>query len=290
MMNKIFALILFFIPHPFNKMIRRSLGQQVSSKSKISIFSFVLSDQFFIDDYSFIGPFTVIKAKKITIKKHAHIASMAIINAPLIEGANFELGDHSRIFPFCWLEPGEGIIIGNHVGVGGHTLIFTHGSWSDYLHGGPVSFGPVRIDDHVWLPWRVFIMPNVHIGERAIIGANSTVTKNIPANTLVTGSPAKVVKEGINLPISKDEAEKRLHHIFEEYNKYFHRIYKTEPRLSLNNVQVIFENFLIKNSGQLKIEINVKDYTWKESEYDHEHEFFISFLRRYGIRLSRSLQ
>ena len=39
------------------------------------------------------------------------------------------------------------------------------------------------------------IMPGVTIGEGAIIGANSLVTKDIPAWTIATGSPAKVVKE-----------------------------------------------------------------------------------------------
>lgn len=40
-----------------------------------------------------------------------------------------------------------------------------------------------------------FVMPGVTIGEGAIVGAGSLVTKNIPAWTIATGRPAKVVKE-----------------------------------------------------------------------------------------------
>ena len=42
---------------------------------------------------------------------------------------------------------------------------------------------------------RTMIMPGVAIGDGAIVGANSLVTKNIPAWTIATGMPARVVKE-----------------------------------------------------------------------------------------------
>ena len=35
----------------------------------------------------------------------------------------------------------------------------------------------------------------IHIGENALIGAGSMVTKNVPANTVVAGNPAKVIKK-----------------------------------------------------------------------------------------------
>ena len=47
-----------------------------------------------------------------------------------------------------------------------------------------------------------FVMPGVTIGEGAIVGAGSLVTKDIPAWTIATGRPAKVVRE-----IKKREAE-----------------------------------------------------------------------------------
>lgn len=53
---------------------------------------------------------------------------------------------------------------------------------------------PVFIGDGVWLGINVVVMPGVSVGEHAIVGANSVVTKDIPANAIVAGSPAKVIR------------------------------------------------------------------------------------------------
>ena len=54
---------------------------------------------------------------------------------------------------------------------------------------------PVSIGEECWIGGRVTICPGVTIGDRAVIGAGSLVTKDIPADTLAVGSPAKVVKK-----------------------------------------------------------------------------------------------
>lgn len=54
---------------------------------------------------------------------------------------------------------------------------------------------PVYIKENVWIGGGVFIMPGVTIGENSVIGANSVVTKDIPANVVAFGSPCKVVRK-----------------------------------------------------------------------------------------------
>lgn len=56
------------------------------------------------------------------------------------------------------------------------------------------SKGPVNIKDRVWVGDKVTILPGVTIEENSIIGANSVVTKNVPANTVFAGNPAKIIK------------------------------------------------------------------------------------------------
>ena len=53
---------------------------------------------------------------------------------------------------------------------------------------------PVEIGDNVWIGARVIILPGVHIGSGAVIGAGSIVTKDIPQNVVVVGNPAKIIK------------------------------------------------------------------------------------------------
>ncbi len=54
---------------------------------------------------------------------------------------------------------------------------------------------PVRIGDGAWIGTGVVVLPGVTIGERVVVGANSVVTEDLPANSVAVGSPARVVRE-----------------------------------------------------------------------------------------------
>ena len=56
------------------------------------------------------------------------------------------------------------------------------------------SKGPVNIGRNVWTGTNVCIMPGVSIGDGAIIGANSVVTHDVPAESVAVGAPARVVR------------------------------------------------------------------------------------------------
>lgn len=55
----------------------------------------------------------------------------------------------------------------------------------------------VRIGNHVWLGMRAIILKGVNIEDNSIVAAGSIVTKNVKANTIVSGNPAKRIKENI---------------------------------------------------------------------------------------------
>lgn len=94
------------------------------------------------------------------------------------------------------------VVIGNNVLVASRVYIsdHSHGDISlEALENPPemrnlVSKGPVIIEDNVWIGEGVCIMPGVTIGKNSIIGANAVVTKNFPANTVIAGVPAAVIK------------------------------------------------------------------------------------------------
>jgi acetyltransferase-like isoleucine patch superfamily enzyme len=58
-----------------------------------------------------------------------------------------------------------------------------------------IRTAPVRIADNVWIGMNAVILKGVTIGENAVIAAGSVVSKSVPANTIVAGNPATVVKE-----------------------------------------------------------------------------------------------
>ena len=55
------------------------------------------------------------------------------------------------------------------------------------------KIGNVKIGDDVFIGAESVVLPGVCIGNRVIIGANSTVTHNIPDNVVAAGSPAKII-------------------------------------------------------------------------------------------------
>lgn len=53
---------------------------------------------------------------------------------------------------------------------------------------------PIVIEDNVWLGGGAIVLPGVTIGENSVIGAGAVVTKDIPANVVAVGNPARVIR------------------------------------------------------------------------------------------------
>lgn len=85
------------------------------------------------------------------------------------------------------------ITLGNNVRCGANTLI-TDSDWhiDDTRSGKP---RPVIIENNVWLGVNVMVLKGVTIGENAVIGAGSVVTRDIPSNVVAAGNPCKVIKK-----------------------------------------------------------------------------------------------
>lgn len=58
-----------------------------------------------------------------------------------------------------------------------------------------IGIAPVRISDKAWIGFGASILKGVTVGEGAIVGANSVVTRNVAPWTVVAGNPARVIRE-----------------------------------------------------------------------------------------------
>ena len=54
---------------------------------------------------------------------------------------------------------------------------------------------PIAIGDNVWLGGGTIVLPGVTIGDDSVIGAGAVVTKDVPADVLAVGNPARVVRK-----------------------------------------------------------------------------------------------
>lgn len=57
---------------------------------------------------------------------------------------------------------------------------------------------PITLGDNVWLGGGVIVCPGVTIGENTVVGAGAVVTKDLPANLVAVGNPARVIREDID--------------------------------------------------------------------------------------------
>lgn len=190
----------------------RMRGARIGKNVRIAPLSVLMCDDIEIGDGCRIGMLTFVRARKLRLGNRVRIGSMVamdtgevaighdsvimeqtVVGGMLTPRSSLFIGCRVKVFPYCFLNPTESIVIEDDVGVGGSTYLFTHGSWQSVLDGFPIGFGPIHLRRGVWLPWRVFILPNVEVGEYATIGAGAVINRSIPANALAAGMPAKVL-------------------------------------------------------------------------------------------------
>ena len=115
-----------------------------------------------------------------------------------VDDAIIEIGDNSG-FSGTVIGAAKSIIIGNNVLSGANVLI-TDFDWHpidpEKRHTSKgVHSAPIVIEDNVWLGINAVVLKGVTIGKNTVIGANSLVVKDIPANVIAAGNPCKVIKK-----------------------------------------------------------------------------------------------
>lgn len=129
------------------------------------------------------------------------------VNPPLHVdyGRHVEIGENFYANMDCIFLDVNKIIFGNNVMVGPRAGFYTAGHPTDpTIRILELEFGlPIVVGDNVWIGANATILPGVTIGENAIVAAGAVVTKNVPANTIVGGNPARIIRE-----ITKKDKEK----------------------------------------------------------------------------------
>ena len=121
-----------------------------------------------------------------------------------VQLTSWNIGDWKgelKIGKYCLITPGVRIMAAESIEIG-DACMFAHGAYiSDadwhgiYDRSEPVGkTKPIILKDNVWIGDSAIVCKGVTIGENSIIGAGAVVTKNIPANVVAAGNPAKVVK------------------------------------------------------------------------------------------------
>lgn len=109
-------------------------------------------------------------------------------------GKNLALGKDVFINMGCTFQDAGGITIGDGTLIGHGSTLTTLNHSVDPERRADMVPAPIVLGRKVWFGAGVTVVPGVTIGDGAIVGAGAVVTKDVPANAIVAGVPAKVVR------------------------------------------------------------------------------------------------
>jgi len=182
-----------------------------------------------------IGQNVRIEVDKLTIGDGVKICDNVSIEGPEVHigdytlvRENTQLGGNSplSIGMNCWI--GQGVIIdsteratiGNGVGIGAHSQLWTHMRFGDTLQGcNWDSQSELRLDDDVWLVGHCLVSP-IHAGEKSMAMLGSVVTRDMKANHIYAGVPAADITERLGTQfreVSVDDKQRALENELEVF-------------------------------------------------------------------------
>lgn len=128
-----------------------------------------------------------------------HIGQESLIEPPFYcaYGENIHLGDHVYLNLLCTILDCNEVRIGNHVMIGPGVQIYTAAhdlQAASRIQGWEMAL-PIIIEDNVWIGGAAVILPGVRIGRNAVVGAGAVVRRRVPANAIVAGNPAEVLRK-----------------------------------------------------------------------------------------------
>jgi acetyltransferase-like isoleucine patch superfamily enzyme len=113
--------------------------------------------------------------------------------------ANLTMGYHARLNRNCYLDLHAPIVFKDYAGVGHGVTFMT--TIHDVCPGMNVGIGmhaePITIGERAWIGSNATVMPGVTIGSDAIVAVGAVVVKDVLPNTLVAGSPARMVRKDV---------------------------------------------------------------------------------------------
>ena len=117
-------------------------------------------------------------------------------------GKNIHVGKNVFINMGCKFQDQGGIFIGDGVLIGHSVVLATLNHAKSPADRATMIPAPIHIGRNVWIGSNATVLPGVTIGDGAIVAAGAVVTRDVPENAVVGGTPAKIIRH-----LSKEELQ-----------------------------------------------------------------------------------
>lgn len=132
------------------------------------------------------------------LTSHGDVILYEGVDIRVTEGAQLSIGDHTYLNRSASIDCTQEITIGDYCAISDNVQILDSDFHPITCNGKTSTMSkPVHIGNHVWIGRSAIILKGVTIGDGAIVGAGSVVTRDVPARCLVAGNPARVIKENV---------------------------------------------------------------------------------------------
>jgi acetyltransferase-like isoleucine patch superfamily enzyme len=228
-----------------------------------------VSESLTIGRRSVIGKGAIIRGREITLGREFYCLDGFEIGG----GSCFERLSKLRVGYWfhggreTFINTARSVEIGDEVGIGGRSNLYTHGAYLNVLDGFPEQWGEIHIGSNVWIP-NATIHPNVRIGSNVVIGGGSIVTRDVPSGCLAAGAPCRVIREACYpKPLDRSRARKKLLEILLTYRDDYTQSQVTDA------AQIVFQHAIFD-----PFEKTIAGNATTETELLRDR------LRRHGIR------
>lgn len=163
-------------------------------------------DELIVGEGTIVRAYAEIYGRRVVLGRECFIDEYAVIGGGSAGVGELVAGDWLHIGMGSQINTARDVRIGDEVGIGIGTRIFTHGAYLSEWDGYPADFAPVTIGSRVWLP-QATVLPGVTIGDDVVVAAGSLVSHDVPAGSLAAGIPAKVIRAQAYPSAPADRAE-----------------------------------------------------------------------------------
>jgi tetrahydrodipicolinate N-succinyltransferase len=166
-----------------------------------------------------------------------------------------------------------GVTIGDNVGIGGQSQLWTHMIFGDVMAGSRFhSTKPLVIEADAWLVGHCLVSP-ARIGSRSVVMLGSVVTRDVPSDRVYAGVPARDVTETFGPPfVETTDADRR-----EYFGRRLDEFCSKRGIVDVSTIAIVVDSFVNVPTVGTATAFNVKSRTYRKRGTTVEHDL-IRFL------------